>query len=347
MRVLSVFALALAVGCGGSGGGTSTALAQLSGTVYEIDGQSADLGGVPVVLKETGEWAWTDASGSFNFDGLDGGTYTLDFMGDGEGAAWEGDEFADGDGDPKVDVPDGGHVECDVALEDGKVKDFSSDHEDGQHAMAKLHLTDAAEIAGYHVGGGIKIAASDEGTLFKVCVEGLHGGDVIEIFVHEESFGTATADDDGRACLVLENELSADALRELAGLRVDVYLSGTDLRLLVGEVPELMEHDGEDGEDDGDKPDEDGDDGEDGDDNCECDDGDEPGEGEDGEGDDKPDGSDGNDDGTAGDGEGDGSDEGEECDEPGDGEGDEPGDDGDGEGDGSGENGEGGEDGVK
>ncbi|MFI5403376.1 MAG: hypothetical protein ACHQ1G_10595, partial [Planctomycetota bacterium] len=79
MRFVLLCALALAVGCGGSGG-TSMATAQLSGTVYEIDGQSADLAGVPVVLTETGEWAFTDAAGSFAFDGLDGGTYTLDFM---------------------------------------------------------------------------------------------------------------------------------------------------------------------------------------------------------------------------------------------------------------------------
>jgi hypothetical protein len=334
MRAILVCVLALAVGCGGGGGGTM-ATAQLSGTVYEIDGQSNDLAGVPVVLKETGEWAWTGADGSFGFDGLEGGTYTLDFMGDGEGALGDGDEFEDGDGDPKVDVPDGGHVECDVALEDGKVKDFATDDEEGHFAMARLFLTDAAEIAGYHVAGGIKIAAVGDSTLFKVCVEGLLGGDVIEIFVHEESIGTATADGDGRACLVLENELPLGAphLGELAGLRVDVYLSGTDLRLLVGEVPALKdEQDGDDGEDDGDKPDGPGE-GEDGDD-CECEDGDKPDGSGDGTDGDKPD------DG-AGEGEGDGT--GEECDEPKDGEG---GDDAPGEGDESPDDGKEGEDGV-
>jgi len=337
MRAILVCALALAVGCGGGGSGTM-ATAQLSGTVYEIDGQSVNLAGVPVVLKETGEWAWTDAAGSFEFDGLEGGTYTLDFMGDGEGAAGEGDEFEDGDGDPKVDVPDGGHVDCDVALEDGKVKDFTTDHEDGQFAMARLFLTDAAEIAGYHVAGGIKIAAIGDGTLFKVCVEGLEGGDVIEIFVHEESIGTATADGEGRACLVLENDLPLGAphLGELAGLRVDVFLAGTDLRLLVGEVPALKdEPDGDNGEHDGEKPDEPGDEPDEGDgDNCECEDGDKP----DGSGD----GEEPNDDG-AGDSEGDGKGE-EECDEPG--EGDQPGEGGDGTPDGDGDGNEGGEDGV-
>src|SRR5262245_16834509 len=141
MRAILVCALALAVaGCGGGGSG-SIASAQLAGTVYEVDGQSSNLAGVPVVLKETGEWTFTDASGSFEFDGLDGGTYTLDFMGDSEGAPGDGDEFADDDGDPKVDVPDGGRVECDVALEDGKVKDFSSSDEgEALYAMAPLHM---------------------------------------------------------------------------------------------------------------------------------------------------------------------------------------------------------------
>jgi hypothetical protein len=295
------------------------ATAQLAGTVYEVDGQSADLAGVPVVLKETGEWAFTDAAGSFEFDGLEGGTYTLDFMGDGEGAAGEGDEFADGSGDPKVDVPDGGHVDCDVALEDGKVKDFSTDHEEGQYAMARLHMTDAAWLEGFRLEGEIKIAVRGDGTLFKVCVEGLEAGAVIDIYVAEELLGTAEAAE-GRACLVLENELSADALRELAGLRVDVHLSKAELRLMVGEVPDLMEEEGEDepGEDDGDKPDEgEGDDGEEGEDDG-----------------DKPDGDDGEE-GTGEDGEGDGNDDGEE--------GEEPGDDGEGEGS---EGGEGGTDGV-
>lgn len=323
MRVLAVCALALAVGCGS--GSTMMATAQLAGTVYEVDGQNVNLAGVQVTLKETGEWAWTDAVGSFEFAGLEPGTYTLDFMGDGESSAAEGDEFTDGDGDPKVDVPAGGRVEIRVALEGGDVKDFSSDE---QHAMAKLHLTDAAEIAGYHVGGGIKIAVRGDGTLFKVCVEGLDGGDVLDIYLAETWIGSATADADGRACLVLENDLPLDApnLDELAGLRVDVYLSGTDLRLLVGEVPELMEeHDGEDGVDkdegsgDGgnaDKPDEEGDD------NAGEDDGDEPSE--DGtedkdEGEDKPDGNAGEsdkpgEDGTDGEGDGADSNESEEGD---------------------------------
>lgn len=315
MRAILVCALALAVGCGG-GGGTSMATAQLAGTVYEVDGQSASLGGVPVVLKETGEWTWTDASGSFEFDGLEGGTYTLDFMGDSEGASGDGDEFADGDGDPKVDVPDGGRVECDVALEDGKVKDFSSsDEEEGLYAMARLHMTDAGWLEGFRLEGGIKIAAWGDGTLFKVCIEGFEEQTQIDIFVGEVFLGAATAVE-GRACLVLENEFSIDALRELAGLRVDVYLNDSDLRLMVGEVPSLKEHeeDGDDkpdgGDDEpGDKPDE--------------------GDGDDGyEGDDKP-----NEDGTAGEGEGDGKD-GEECEEPkedGEGDGEEPGE-GDGEG---------------
>ena len=358
MRVFLGCALALAVGCGG-GGGTTMAAAQLSGTVYEIDGQSTDLAGVQVTLMETGDRLWTDGSGAFVFRGLEPGTYTLDFdtsfamlqegdhedgaeddhdgvegdhedgiddhedgvedhEGDGhedEPGHEDGDEFEDEDGHPKVDVPEGGDVECHVALENGEVKDFSTGHEEEQYAMAKLHLTDAAEIAGYRVEGGIKIAARGDGTLFKVCVEGLMGGDVIEILVHETSIGTATADGEGRACLVLENDLPLGApnLGELAGLRVDVYLAETDLRLLVGEVPELMEEDGKDdgdepGEEDGDKPD--GDDGE-----------------ADGDGD-KPDG-----DGTGEDGEGDGNDDGEE--------GEEPGDDGEGDGSEGGEDGEG------
>jgi hypothetical protein len=204
-----------------------------------------------------------------------------------------------------------------VAVEGGEVRDFASECDEGRHASARLHLTDAAEIAGYRVAGGVKIAARDEGSLFKVCVEGLHAGDVIEILVAEASAGTATADGEGRGCLVLENVLPVG---ELAGARIDVYLFGTDLRLLVGEVPELMEErdegdrpDGSDDRDDeGDRPDE----------------GDEPGD-DDREDGDRPDGSDdGDDEGDRPDEGGDEPDQGgDDTDRPGD-DSDEPNDEG-------------------
>jgi len=276
MRVMFLCVLALAVGCGS--GGTTMAAGQLAGTVYQVDGQSTNLAGIEVKLLETGQSAWTDASGAFAFPDLRAGRYTLGFhtsllaaalqeggaasgdgvndgaegdSGGGMGADANDDEFEDADGNPKVDVPADGSVDVDVALEGGKVKDFASDEGEGQHAMAKLHLTDAAEMAGYHVGGGIKIAASQDRTIFKVCVEGLTEGDVIDVLLGEAatSIGTATADGDGRACLVLENSIPLDAanLGELAGMLVQVYLSGSDLKLLVGEVPSLHEeHDGAD-----------------------------------------------------------------------------------------------------
>lgn len=270
MRIITVCALALAVGCGGGGGTTTTATAQLAGTVYEVDGQRFDLAGVQVTLEETGEWAWTDSRGSFEFSGLEPGTYTLDFTGDGD-AGSGGDQFSDGSGDPRVDVPEGGRVEVRVALEDGEVKDYSSDCEGARSAIAKLTLTEDAAAEEISVCGVVKIAERDDGTLFKVCVEGLLGGAVIEVFVDGTSIGTATADGDGRACLVLEDELPLGAadLSELAGLSVGVTLSETGLALLTGEVPELVAEDdggedGEEGEGDGDEWDGDKPDGEDG-----------------------------------------------------------------------------------
>ncbi|MCK6461295.1 MAG: carboxypeptidase-like regulatory domain-containing protein [Planctomycetes bacterium] len=261
MRIITVCALALAVGCGGGGGTTTTAAAQLAGTVYEVDGQRFDLAGVQVTLKETGEWAWTDSAGSFEFGGLEPGTYTLDFGGGIEGAPG-GDEFSDGAGDPKVDVPEGGRVEIRVALEDGEVKDYESGCEEDRSAVATLEMTGDAADGGFEVAGAVKVAERDGGTLFKVVVEGLEGGAVIEVFLGEASIGTATADGDGRACLVFEDELPLGAadLSELAGLGVGVTLSESGLALLTGEVPALAndEDDGKDGDEgewDGDKPD--------------------------------------------------------------------------------------------
>ncbi|HEX5135942.1 MAG TPA: carboxypeptidase-like regulatory domain-containing protein [Planctomycetota bacterium] len=262
MRITLVCALVLAVGCGGSGSGaTLSASAQLAGTVYEVDGQSSDLAGVQVTLKETGERSWTDAGGSFAFDGLAPGVYTLGFEGDGTLVAG-GDEFADGAGAPRVDVPAGAVVQIRVALQSGEVSHFSSECSKGQSATAKLESTEDAASEGYEVCGVIKIAQSDEGTLFKVCVKGLTEGDEIEVYVDDTSIGTATADEDGRACVALEDELPLDAtdLSELAGLGVSVYLTSADpqLELVAGEVPDISSSDDGDGDDDGYDGDKDG-----------------------------------------------------------------------------------------
>jgi len=258
MRITLACALVLAVGCGGSGSGSGAALsssAQLAGTVYEVDGQSLDLAGVQVTLKETGERSWTDAAGSFSFGGLAPGVYTLGFEGDGT-LVPGGDEFSDGAGAPRVDVPAGAVVQIRVALQSGEVSHFSSECDKGQSATAKLEITEDADAEGLSVCGVIKIAQNDESTLFKVCVYGLNADDEIEVYVDDTSIGTATADEDGRACVVLEDELPLDAtdLSELAGLSVSVHLTNTDpeLEILTGEVPDISSSDDGDGYD-GDK----------------------------------------------------------------------------------------------
>jgi len=247
----ALLALFLAA-CGGSSG-TAMQSAALMGNVYEVDGQSLDLDGVEVTLVETGETAWTDGAGDFGFHDLPAGTYTLSFDSSANVAA-QLDGGAAGDDDrPAVDVPDGGRVEVRVALEGDHVKDFSAGSHEARDASARLHLTDAAELAGIRVEGSIKLRSGADGERFAVCVFGLEAGDVIEVWVAQEgqlvSIGEAEAVrfEDGehegtKACLVRESgnlPLGVESLDAVAGRLLTVTFG--DVTVLKGEIPDLPE----------------------------------------------------------------------------------------------------------
>lgn len=265
--IACAFGAMLVAGCSG-GADVQLSSAQLSGTVYEIDGQGIDLADVEVTLVETGERAWTDDGGAFAFDGLAPGVYTLDFQRPPSFAAMlaeeepageagqeetvgDGDEFEDGEGNPRVEVPaDGGDIEIRVALDGDRVKDASVGSCVDRQAMARLHMTDQAELEGYHLGGVVKLIDDDGRERFKVCVEGLAPGDVIDLYLGAEppqSIGSATAvageGDQAVACYSRDTgegedlPLGAPNLDELSGMRIEVRVG--DLVLMVGEVPHL------------------------------------------------------------------------------------------------------------
>ncbi|MHC4932154.1 MAG: MSCRAMM family protein [Planctomycetota bacterium] len=256
----AVLALILIPACdeGSSGSLTSAAL---QGVVYEVDGQTVDRSGVRVTMLETGESAWTNANGDFEFAQLRPGTYTLDFATplaarqlaavEGEGDLHEHEEKEDGEGRPVIEVDEG----CDkvvirVALENGEVKEFTLDEHAGRHAKAYLEPTEGSE---FRLEGDIKIASTEERELFKIQVAPLDPGAVIEIYLVEREgdtpdfIGTAVADADGLATFSRdtgEEEMlpyGVDFVGELSGLGILVRMAESDAAVLAGEVPSLPE----------------------------------------------------------------------------------------------------------
>src|SRR5262245_48543008 len=102
MRMVVLFGCLLAA-CGGGSSGGGTTGAALVGTVYEVDGQTADRSGIRIAVPESGDIMMTDRNGSFAFDDLQPGPVTVMF-----------------DAVPEqVDLPAGRVVRLLVAIEDG------------------------------------------------------------------------------------------------------------------------------------------------------------------------------------------------------------------------------------
>ncbi len=80
-RRLFLIGIALAAACGGSVPNAEPALqtAALEGYVYEVDGQTVDLAGIDVRVRETGQLTTTDAEGRFAFDSVPADGVTLEF----------------------------------------------------------------------------------------------------------------------------------------------------------------------------------------------------------------------------------------------------------------------------
>ncbi len=235
--------------CTGGSEGASVQTSTLRGLVVEVDGQSADVSGVEIELVEKGENTSSAGDGSFTFHDLGPGTYTLGFEGEAknsdeprgdDGFEHGGDEFEDGDGRPKIEVTeDGGDVEIRVSIEDGDVKEISVGCYECRHAMAKLFRREGAEEG--ELAGSIQLSAV-EGERFKVKVAGLEPETGIEIWIGDDFIDDVRANLEGEACYVAETgmlPLDAVSLDELAGLRLEVRLAGTDEFVLVGEIPDL------------------------------------------------------------------------------------------------------------
>ncbi|MCZ6573523.1 MAG: hypothetical protein O7C98_10210 [Planctomycetota bacterium] len=241
------------------------------GVVYEVDGQSADLGGIEVTVLETGERVVTETDGSFEFRELEPGFYTLDFGGDDYEAAQPGeaiteDELEDGAGHPIVELTeDGGDVEIHVALENGEVKEFTIGDYEGRHAVAHLHAQD--ELS--ELEGKIRLSA-EEGEHIKLSIAGLDAGESVDLLIFDADdagagsspVATLTADAEGEICYSVDTAegdllpLNAEDLEDLAGLRIEIRATDDGELLLSGEIPDLpAEREEPDGEEpDGEEP---------------------------------------------------------------------------------------------
>ena len=257
LTILSAVAALLLPAClgGGSSGATAVQTAAMEGTVYEVDGQTVNRAGVTVRVLETGATATTGVDGAFTFNGLEPGSYTLDFdstvnanlraiahqEGDGEGQGGETDgeketdgereEPRDGDRDeegedhegrPRIDVTrECGRIVIRVALDNGRVKEFVVERHDVRHAKARLHMTETSSV---DVEGAVRIRSGEAGEAIKICVGGLDAGTVIEVFLDDRegggpvSMGTVAANAEGVACVERNTREGGELLLGAAAL---------------------------------------------------------------------------------------------------------------------------------
>jgi len=127
-----------AVSCGSGGAAPTLTSAALTGTVYQLDGQTANRSGVTVTIRQTGARFVTGADGSFRFPTIPTGAVTLVFGRALRGIAHETDKDHEHE-DGEHHEEDGEHHEEDGEdHEDGKDGDHheeDGDHheEDGEH----------------------------------------------------------------------------------------------------------------------------------------------------------------------------------------------------------------------
>lgn len=261
MRMLLLFGGLLAA-CGGGGSGGGTTAAALVGTVYAVDGQTADRSGVRIALPATGDIMMTDRDGDFAFADLRPGPVTVVF-----------ESVQSGSDTEEVDLAAGRVVRLLVAIEDGEVVHMCVSDGDDDSASAPLVAAPDSPLTGLE--GEVEVESDDDEEEIEVEVLGLEPGTEVEMFLDNPgdavgfvSIGTATADDDGKAKLELETEdgdplpFGVASVADLAGFAVEVRLATGEV-LLTGDMPDVevpgMDDDDDEEDDDGDEDEEDDD----------------------------------------------------------------------------------------
>lgn len=246
LPLLALAALLLAA-CGGGSSGEQ--LASLSGEVVEIDGQSAQVAGVVLMLAETGETAVTDADGAFAFPEAPTGTLILELVSspmvagaantdapqgpqgddghrhegdDGHhGQAWDQEGVDDGedagDGDVVVHrVRDQERVHVRLRIRDGAICEMECHREQNRECELEVVMTATEDCDDDDLAGKLELETRDDRERFKVRVWNATFADDLEVVVidladDEDSLGEATVDADGEASWTLDVSLG-DAL---------------------------------------------------------------------------------------------------------------------------------------
>ena len=245
---------------GGSTDGTTPSSAALRGSVAAIDGDAANLAGLPVTVLETGDRVATDFDGGFRFDRIPTGAVTLAF-GDGTATLSLGSDDSasvDDDGNPIIrDIRHGDEVRVEVEIENGAVTRFSRSDSERTEASTKVRS------------GGLEAKVEVEkelrGDKLEAEIEMFAPGTLIDFYLEDPMTdaepvlaGSAAADADGQAELEFETEdgdvlpLGAESVDELAGLDMVFVLASTGEELARVRIPLASDVVFADDDDDGD-----------------------------------------------------------------------------------------------
>lgn len=269
------------IGCGGGGGtdqgGESAGVfAAMQGVILDVDGETAQAGGVPLVVVETGEQAVSNADGSFDFNNLPDGDFTL-ALDDNTSAqlapsfgstSAEDDERDEGDEDDAADgserrnrsvrirrVRRGDTLFIQIRIEGGRIIEIRitrpDDDGDGggeREIEIAMHKTQANEDPDME--GELELSLEANGDQeFEVEVEDATVGDLLEVVVidpddNEASLGVRAVELDGDAEWKLDtgdgDELpfGVERLTQLEGHRV-VVRDINGVNLLRARIPEF------------------------------------------------------------------------------------------------------------
>ncbi|MDF1701828.1 MAG: hypothetical protein P1V36_11785 [Planctomycetota bacterium] len=309
--LISVCALLLAAACGGGGAGGAgeliTGKAVISGGVSAVDGDSTNVAGVELVLRETGERVFSDTSGRFGFESAAGGDLTVVLERAALLTAGDDDDAGDDDADDGVegsdhsirirDVLPGERVELRLRIRDGRLERIDmargDDSEDTGREL-EIDMTPSAENDDPAMRGEVELEMDAEGESFEVEVEYAAPARALRVLVLDgmggsEDLGVRVVDLEGEAEWELETEdgdrlpLGVVSVTELAGFEVQVRDADTDVLLLSVMLPEMPAGTPA-GDDDSDEDDSDDDDSDD--DDSDDDDSDDDGSDDDGSDDD-------------------------------------------------------------